>query len=281
MRNTKDVTFKLNSNCSLCLVHCSTWNFFLLDSLEWPPFANVFPGQCLREPVLPGWVLPGLCSIKESWLQGFPGLRFLFLNVATIKASIPNICLCCHLGFCCPLCWPQRALIFSLPPWRSSHSLEQQLRNDPGEVHHPDRLLIGHSLMAPLRLPRQLSDKESACQCRRYGFDPWKGKIPWKRKQQPTPVRSHEQRNLVDYSPWSCKESDATEDTGTHSWLFSQVTSPSSHSTRCCFLAQSYHTALSDHGVLFGQPPACLYLSEAYFCHYFCLPLRNLPWGPD
>ena len=55
-----------------------------------------------------------------------------------------------------------------------------------------------------------------------------------------------------------------------YSWLLSQVTSPSSHSTRCCFLAQSYHTALPDHGVLFSQPPACLYLSESYFCHYFC-----------
>ena len=62
----------------------------------------------------------------------------------------------------------------------------------PGEEHHPDRLLIGHSLMAPVKLPRWLSDKESACQCRRDGFDPWEGKIPWKRKQQPTPVRSHE-----------------------------------------------------------------------------------------
>ena len=35
------------------------------------------------------------------------------------------------------------------------------------------------------------SGKESACQCRRhwtYGFDPWVGKIPWRRKWQPTPV---------------------------------------------------------------------------------------------
>ena len=31
-------------------------------------------------------------------------------------------------------------------------------------------------------------DKESACQCRRRGFDPWVGKIPWKRKWQPTLV---------------------------------------------------------------------------------------------
>ena len=29
---------------------------------------------------------------------------------------------------------------------------------------------------------------ESACQCRRCGFDPWVGKIPCRRKWQPTPV---------------------------------------------------------------------------------------------
>ena len=35
-----------------------------------------------------------------------------------------------------------------------------------------------------------LSGKESACQCRRHkrhGFDPWVGKIPWRRGWQPTP----------------------------------------------------------------------------------------------
>ena len=31
-----------------------------------------------------------------------------------------------------------------------------------------------------------LSGKESACQCRRCGFDPWVGKIPWSRKWQST-----------------------------------------------------------------------------------------------
>ena len=32
------------------------------------------------------------------------------------------------------------------------------------------------------------SSKESPCQCRRHGFDPWVGKIRWRRKWQPTPV---------------------------------------------------------------------------------------------
>ena len=40
-------------------------------------------------------------------------------------------------------------------------------------------------------LPWWLSGKESICQCRscrRCGFDPWVGKIPWRRKWQPTLV---------------------------------------------------------------------------------------------
>ena len=38
-----------------------------------------------------------------------------------------------------------------------------------------------------------------------YGFDPWVGKIPWRRKWQPTPVflhgKSHGLRSLEGYSP--------------------------------------------------------------------------------
>ena len=52
-------------------------------------------------------------------------------------------------------------------------------------------------------------------QCRRPGFDPWLGKIAWRRKWQPTsvclPGKFHGQRSLTGYSPWACKESDMTE----------------------------------------------------------------------
>ena len=48
-------------------------------------------------------------------------------------------------------------------------------------------------------------------------FNPWVGKIPWRRKWQPTPVflpgESHGQRSLMGYSPWGHKESDTTEHT--------------------------------------------------------------------
>ena len=40
----------------------------------------------------------------------------------------------------------------------------------------------------PCHLPWWLSGKESACQYRRCRFDSWVGKIPWRRKWQPTPV---------------------------------------------------------------------------------------------
>ena len=50
---------------------------------------------------------------------------------------------------------------------------------------------------------------ESTGQCRRCGFNPWVGKIPWRRKWQPTPVfspgESHGQKSLGGYSPWGCK----------------------------------------------------------------------------
>ena len=60
-----------------------------------------------------------------------------------------------------------------------------------------------------LGLPRWLSGKESACQCRRWVFNPWVWKIPWRRKWQPAivflPGKSHRQKSLVDFCPWGHK----------------------------------------------------------------------------
>ena len=50
--------------------------------------------------------------------------------------------------------------------------------------------------------------------CRRFRFNSWVGKIPWKWKWQPTPAflpgESHGRRGLVGYSPWGQKELDTT-----------------------------------------------------------------------
>ena len=52
-------------------------------------------------------------------------------------------------------------------------------------------------------------------QCRRSGFEPWVGKIPWRREWLPTsvflPGEFQGQRSLVGYSAWCHKESDTTK----------------------------------------------------------------------
>ena len=74
-----------------------------------------------------------------------------------------------------------------------------------------------HSLALPffgIGLPWWLSWQRVCPQRGRPRFDPWVGKIPWRRKWQSTPVflpvEFHGQRSLVGYSPWGHKEPDMT-----------------------------------------------------------------------
>ena len=77
------------------------------------------------------------------------------------------------------------------------------------------------------RLPWWLRRQSICLQCGRPRFEPWVGKIHWRRKWQSTPVslpgKSHGQRSLVGYSPWGRKESDTTK--RIHSFI---------HSCFCC-----------------------------------------------
>ena len=80
--------------------------------------------------------------------------------------------------------------------------------------------------------PSGSAAKEPTCQCRRCktsGYDPWVGKIPWRRKWQPTPVffceKSQGQRSVVG-SQLGRKELDMTECTRTqHSTYMLSVAS--------------------------------------------------------
>ena len=74
---------------------------------------------------------------------------------------------------------------------------------------------VGENLLPcfPEDFPGGASGKESTCQCRTHkscGFDPWVGKIPWRKAWQPTlvflPGESLGQMSLVGYSPWGCKD---------------------------------------------------------------------------
>ena len=66
------------------------------------------------------------------------------------------------------------------------------------------------SFQVVLDLPANAGDMK-------HGFNPWVGKIPWRRKWQPAlvflPGESHGQRSLVGYSPKGPKEMGKTEAT--------------------------------------------------------------------
>ena len=75
------------------------------------------------------------------------------------------------------------------------------------------------------------SDGKSVClQWGRPRFYAWVGKIPWRRKWQPTPVllpgKSHGHRSMVSYSPCGRKGSDMTEQLHYTTLLASQYNSP-------------------------------------------------------
>ena len=70
-------------------------------------------------------------------------------------------------------------------------------------------------LISPNNFPGGSDGKSILLQCGRPRFNPWDGKISWRRKWQPSPVllpgKSHGRRSLVGYSPWGHKELDMTE----------------------------------------------------------------------
>ena len=81
-------------------------------------------------------------------------------------------------------------------------------------------LVISFLLNAYMGFPGGSEVKASASNGGGPGFNPWVGKIPWRRKWQSTPVflpgESHGRKSLVGYSPRGRKESDTTEQLHLH-----------------------------------------------------------------
>ena len=119
--------------------------------------------------------------------------------------------------------FPCRALRWGCEYWRrgpfqGGGCREVTVSSGPGETCRHDSISLTNIRQTFNKVcyhrypPRWHSGKEHAYQCRRHKrrvFHPWVGKIPWRRKWQPTPVflpgDSHGQRSLVCYSPWCCK----------------------------------------------------------------------------
>ena len=97
----------------------------------------------------------------------------------------------------------------------SFHSLVREVRSHV--VHSAAKkkkkkvIFVSWVVVFRTTLPGGASGKEPACQCRRHkrcGFNPWVGKIPWRRKWQSTlgflPGESHGQRSLAGSIPQGC-----------------------------------------------------------------------------
>ena len=88
----------------------------------------------------------------------------------------------CPLG----LPWPGLSPLHTAWPYSPPQTL-QQLPCHRAFAHVSPKARECLPLQA-LGLPRWLSGKEPTCQCSRRRFNPWVGKIPWRRKWLLTPV---------------------------------------------------------------------------------------------
>ena len=124
------------------------------------------------------------------------------------------------------MCWSLAATLLPValrqfcpvttPSTSNTRDLHEVSQTQVSSGHtHLAKEALWRNLHPLLGFPGGASGKEPTCQCRRCGFNPWLGKIPWRRAWQITPVflpgDSHRQRSLADYSPWGHKESDMTE----------------------------------------------------------------------
>ena len=136
-------------------------------------------------------------------------LKFVLYSETTIFISTTL----CFYHICCITIFGSKAMFLMSQKhiiFRSQNN--QQVANNP--------FLASGGLVVRIHLPSK-----------RCGFDPWVGRIPWRRKSQPTPVflpgKSHGQRSLAGYSPQGHKELDTIQQLnnrnlfqGTHSSIF-------------------------------------------------------------
>ena len=108
----------------------------------------------------------------------------------------------------------QESVIKDLEELKNKHA---ETNNKITEIKNTTEglLTVFLTIIAACGLPWWLSGKESTCQCRRCGFNPWVRKIPWRRKWQPTPVfwpgESQGRGSLVGCHLWGHRELDMTE----------------------------------------------------------------------
>ena len=97
---------------------------------------------------------------------------------------------------------PIAQLVKNLPPMQETWVWFLGLEDPLGQGKATHSSILG--------LPWWLSWQRVRLQCEKPGFDPWVGKIPWRRKRLPMPVFWPREFHGL-YGPWGRKESDTTE----------------------------------------------------------------------
>ena len=130
-----------------------------------------------------------LWSTFPHWLWAWP-IRLLqtywkqsLTNVSTLGIFLLQ---CCFLeSHCCVMRNP-KLIILNVP------KLSKQAN-------------VRHMYLGIYGFPGGASDKEPTCQCRRHkrcGFDPWVGKIPWRRTHSSNPLQYSWPENSMDIGAW-------------------------------------------------------------------------------
>ena len=165
------------------------WSQLVVSDSFWPH--GLYPTRLLHP-----WNFP--CNNTRV------GYHFLLQSIFPTQGLNPGLLHC-------------RQMLYHLSHQGSSIILSE-VSQKYKEKHHMLSLTCSYLQISTPGLPKWCSGEESTCQCKRWkrcGFDPWVGKIPWRRKWKPTPVflpgKSDGQRSLAGYIPMGHKESDKTE----------------------------------------------------------------------
>ena len=118
-----------------------------------------------------------------------------------------------------PLLWLLTHMVYLGFPGSSAGKESSCNAGDPGVIpgwgSSPGEGIGCQLQISWASLVAQMVKKRIGLQCGRCGFNPWVGKIPWRRAWQPTPVflpgESRGQRGLEGCSPRGHKESATTE----------------------------------------------------------------------
>ena len=150
--------------------------------------------HCVILPVWPWHLLSSLCAMISSSENRINNNIFIVVSLWDLESLNTK-----GLG---PLLVQGKRWCFS-----SNYSLVT-VWSCPSFAYSPDGWIHSPDLKSAYLsgLPWWLRWESICLQCRRPGFNPWVGKIPWKRKWQPTPVflpgKFHGWKSLVGYSPW-------------------------------------------------------------------------------